>query len=82
MRTVDDYESIIYTAHLDGVAEGRAEGRVEGEAKGRAEGEAKGRTEGRNEAMAEVARNLLAMNMPVVDIASATGLSLEEISAL
>ena len=58
MRTVDDYESIIYTAHLDGVAEGR------------------------NEAMTEVARNMKATNMPVADIATFTGLSLEEIAAL
>ena len=47
-------------------------------AMGLAEGNARGRAEGR----AEVAKNLIAMNMPAVDIATATGLSLEEISAL
>ncbi len=78
MRTVDDYESIIYTAHLDGVAEGEARG----EAKGRAEGRVEGRTEGHNEAMAKVVRNMKATNMPVADIATFTGLSLEEIAAL
>ena len=49
-----------------------------GEAKGRAEGLAEGRAEGR----AEVARNLKQLGLSITDIASATGLTNEEIKAL
>ena len=49
-----------------------------GEAKGRAEGLAEGRAEGR----AEVARNLKQLGLSTTDIASATGLTNEEIKAL
>ena len=65
-----DYREEMNTARAMGLAEGRALGDAEGNARGRAEGRA------------EVARNLIAMNMAVADIASATGLSLEEIAAL
>ena len=48
------------------------------EEKGRAEGRVEGRAEGR----AEVAKKLLSMGMLPSDIAEATGLTLDEISAL
>ena len=61
-----DYCEEMNTARAMGLAEGRALGDAEGNARGRA----------------EVASNLKAMNMAVADIATATGLSLEEIAAL
>ena len=50
--------------------------------KGRAEGLAEGRAEGRDERSLEIARNLKGMNLPVSDIAKATGLTADEIEAL
>ena len=44
--------------------------------------ERKGREEGAAEGKAEVARNMLAMNMNVDVITKATGLSAEEVEAL
>ena len=44
--------------------------------------EKKGRNEGRNEGRAEVARNLLKMNMPMEQIITATGMTKVEIEAL
>jgi predicted transposase/invertase (TIGR01784 family) len=41
-----------------------------------------GRTEGRTEGHIEVAKNLLSMGFPIVDIAKATALSPSEIEAL
>ena len=73
-----DYYDEMNTARAMGLAEGEAKGIAEGTARGRVEGIAEGRAKER----AEVARNLKAMNMPAIDIATATGLSLEEISAL
>lgn len=43
---------------------------------------AEGRAEGRDERSLEIARNLKGMNLPVSDIAKATGLSVAEIEAL
>jgi predicted transposase/invertase (TIGR01784 family) len=56
----------------------RAEGLVEGRAEGEAEGIVKGKLEGKLEA----AQNLLSMGMSVQDIATATGLAVEQIEQL
>ena len=61
-----DYYSTMKTAMQKGEAKGRAEGLAEGEARGRA----------------EVARNLKQLGLSITDIASATGLTNEEIKAL
>lgn len=62
----------------EGIAEGRAEGRAEGIAEGIAEGKAEGRAEG----MLEVAKNLLSMDIPILQIMQATGLTQEQIKGL
>ena len=51
---------------------------TEGRAKGRAEGKAEGRAEG----MLEVAKNLLSMDIPILQIMQATGLTQEQIKGL
>jgi predicted transposase/invertase (TIGR01784 family) len=58
------------------------EGLAKGLEKGLAKGLAKGRQEGRQEGMREVARNLLALNLPLPTIQETTGLSRDEILAL
>ena len=55
---------------------------TEGRAKGRAEGKAEGRAEGRAEGMLEVAKNLLSMDIPILQIMQATGLTQEQIKGL
>ena len=66
LRKYRDTLAVLEGQFQEGEAKGRAEGRAEGEAKGR---------------MA-IAKNLVAMGMPVSDIVRATGLSEEEISQL
>ena len=55
---------------------------TEGRAKGRAEGKAEGRAEGRAEGMLEVAKNLLSLHLPILQIMQATGLTQEQINRL
>ena len=55
---------------------------TEGRAKGRAEGKAEGKAEGRAEGMLEVAKNLLSMDIPILQIMQATGLTQEQIKGL
>ena len=64
------------------LTEGRAKGRAEGKAEGRAEGIAEGKAEGRAEGMLEVAKNLLSMDIPILQIMQATGLTQEQIKGL
>ena len=64
------------------LTEGRAKGRAEGKAEGRAEGRAEGKAEGRAEGMLEVAKNLLSMDIPILQIIQATGLTQEQIKGL
>ena len=58
------------------------EGRAEGRAEGREEGRAEGRVEGAYQAKLDTARNLLALNMEIELISTATGLPLAEIEKL
>lgn len=50
--------------------------------KGRAEGREQGRAEGRDEGKLEIAKNLLAMGIPMDKVVQASGLTEEQISAL
>lgn len=50
--------------------------------KGRAEGREQGRAEGRAEVKLEIAKNLLAMGIPMDKVVQASGLTEEQISAL
>jgi predicted transposase/invertase (TIGR01784 family) len=68
--------------YLKGEAKGREEGRAEGRAEGLAEGEKKGREEGRKEQAYEIARNLMAIHLPIESIVKVTGLSEDEIASL
>lgn len=57
-------------------------GRAEGREQGRAEGREQGRAEGRAEGKLEIAKNLLAMGIPMDKVVQASGLTEEQISAL
>ena len=57
-------------------------GRAEGREQGRAEGREQGRAEGRAEGKLEIAKNLLAMGIPMDKVVLASGLTEEQISAL
>ena len=64
------------------LTEGRAKGRAEGKAEGMLEGMLEGKAEGRAEGMLEVAKNLLSMDIPILQIMQATGLTQEQIKGL
>lgn len=66
LKAIRDEMNIRYSGYIDGKAEGRAEGKVEG----------------KNERNIEIAKNLLARQMDIKDIAEVTGLSIEEIEKL
>lgn len=65
-----------------GHQEGFKDGVEKGKAEGRAEGKVEGQAEGRDAAMTEVAKSLLAQNMPIDQIAQIVGLPLERIKSL
>ena len=77
-----ELEEATKKALTEGRAKGRAEGKAEGKAEGRAEGRAEGKAEGRAEGMLEVAKNLLSMDIPILQIMQATGLTQEQIKGL
>ena len=64
------------------IEKGRAEGREQGRSEGRAEGRAEGREQGRAEGKLEIAKNLLAMGIPMDKVVQASGLTEEQIFAL
>ena len=70
------------TALSEKYLKGEAKGREEGRAEGLAEGEKKGREEGRKEQAYEIARNLMAIHLPIESIVKVTGLSEDEIASL
>lgn len=90
MVTKEENATILASAILKGVAEGRAkgleEGRAkgleEGRAKGLEEGRAKGLEEGRTKASKELAKGFRDDGFPIEAIAKRTGLTPEEIKAL
>lgn len=65
-----------------GHQEGFKDGVEKGKAEGRAEGKVEGQAEGRDAAMTEVAKSLLAQNMPIDQIAQIVGLPHERIKSL
>ena len=77
-----ELEEATKKALTEGRAKGRAEGKAEGRAEGRAEGIAEGKAEGKAEGMLEVAKNLLSMDIPILQIMQATGLTQEQIKGL
>ena len=60
------------------ISEGYRQGILQGETKGRQEGFA----DGAYQTKLETAKNLLAMNFPIENIAKVTGLSIKEVEAL
>ena len=70
------------TALSEKYLKGEAKGREEGRAEGLAEGEKKGLEEGRKEQAYEIARNLMAIHLPIESIVKVTGLSEGEIASL
>ena len=70
------------TALSEKYLKGEAKGREEGRAEGLAEGEKMGREEGRKEQAYEIARNLMAIHLPIESIVKVTGLSEDEIASL
>ena len=60
-----------------GLARGRAEGEALGLARGEERGLVRGRAEGEQKAKLEMAKLMLANNMPLADIVTCTGLSEE-----
>ena len=77
-----ELEEATKKALTEGRAKGRAEGIAEGRAEGIAEGIAEGKAEGKAEGMLEVAKNLLSMDIPILQIMQATGLTQEQIKGL
>ncbi|MCQ2109037.1 MAG: PD-(D/E)XK nuclease family transposase [Fibrobacter sp.] len=90
MVTKEENATILASAILKGVAEGRAKGLEEGRAKGLEEGRtkgleegrAKGLEEGRTKASKELAKGFRDDGFPIEAIAKRTGLTPEEIKAL
>ena len=74
LKAFRDVKNCIDSAEEKGRAEGLAEGLAKGQAEGRAEGE-------RAKAI-EIAKQLLAMHLPMESITKATGLSEEELATL
>jgi predicted transposase/invertase (TIGR01784 family) len=81
-KATRDYSNDISCAKEEGREEGREEGIAIGEEKGREEGIAIGEEKGREEGKRETAIKLLSMGLHVDQIATATGLSEEEIESL
>ena len=77
-----DYENVMAYAVEQAEEKAAAEAAVKAEAKGLAEGEAKGKAEGLAEKSCEIAKNLLAMGLPLEQIVRATGLSKEAVQSL
>ena len=82
MNTERDIRNQIAYGRKVAMAEGLAEGRSRGRAEGRAEGLAEGKAEGARLNAVETARRFKEAGIAVSVIASCTGLSEEEVSAL
>ena len=75
-------KNALTTSFDDGMRKGRAEGEAIGLEKGREEGEAIGMEKGKKLEKLETARNLKSLGVPIETIATATGLSTDEINSL
>lgn len=78
LKVYRDWNNVIDTA----IQKGEEKGREKGRAEGRAEGKAEGRAEGELKKAKAIARNLKKAGLPIAEIATATGLSTDEISSL
>lgn len=78
VKAYRDINNAIVTAKKEGMEEGMAKGIEEGMAKGLE----KGLEEGKHLQSLEIARNLQTLGYPIKDIASITGLSIQEIENL
>lgn len=74
MEALRYQRSVLDTSHDDGYVEGREEGRAEGLKEGRQEGIAQ-----RN---IEIAKSMLSLNLPIVQIVQVTGLAEDKIKEL
>ena len=77
-----DFCSVMETYEKKGMEKGLEKGLKEGMEKSRAEGHAEGRAEGEKLKALEIARTMKSLGMSVDVVASATGLSPEEIEEL
>ncbi len=82
LKAYRDWKNTIETAEYKGREEGRAEGLAEGLEKGLAEGMEKGMEKGRKEQALDMARQMIADNMPIEQILKYTHLSKEDILRL
>lgn len=82
MITKEDMLPYLEGSEQQGYRRGLRDGLEQGRDRGLAEGKAEGKSEGRSMALADVARSLLAMGLPVEQIVTATGLSAEQVKAL
>ena len=65
-----------------GIKEGKEQGIKEGKEQGIKEGMEKGKEQGKKEEKIGIAKNLLSINLPLEQIAVATGLSVDEIKSI
>ncbi|MBO4907064.1 MAG: Rpn family recombination-promoting nuclease/putative transposase [Bacteroidaceae bacterium] len=77
-----DNFSVIKTARDKGLAEGIAKGMAKGLKQGLQQGREEGLQQGREEEAKSVALKLKAMNLPIEQIAQATGLTIAQITSL
>jgi len=82
MKLKSDIATIYESSFNKGLKEGIEKGRTEGIEKGRAEGIEKGREEGAYKNKLETAKKLIEMGLPLENIASVTGLNVQEIVQL
>jgi len=67
---------------IEGKEEGRIEGKEEGRIEGKEEGRIEGKEEGRDERDLEIAKSMLADDLPLMTISKHTNLSVEELEEL
>ena len=67
---------------IDLIKRWQDEGRNEGIEQGREEGREEGRTEGEHRKAIETARNFLRLGLSIEQVATGTGLSVEQVTAL
>lgn len=78
----ENYERGKQEGKEQGIKEGKEQGIKEGMEKGKEQGIKEGMEKGKKENSIEIAKNLLSINLPLEQIAIATGLSIDEIKNL
>ena len=74
-----DAVRVIETVRYDALTEGEEKGREEGREEGRVEGREEGREEGENKKALDIARKMIQAGMPIHDVVTFTGLSIERL---